>query len=304
MTTRRNFIKKTGAGFLAATAASLTVNGKLYGQLPEKAPQRNDLFKLAIAGFSFARFNIDDSLKMMQRMDVHYLCLKDFHLPLDSNEEQIAAFHAKLAEKNVTGYAAGPIYMGTEAEATRAFDYAKRVGVTTVVGVPYKVVDNERVASPELLQFINLKVREYDCKYAIHNHGPDMPKLFPNAASVIELVKDLDPRIGICLDIGHDIRDGFDPCNDLQKYSDRVFDIHIKDVTAASKEGRTCEMGRGVIDIPRFVKMLRSVGYSGACSLEFEKDMDDPLAGLAESIGYFRGVADSTKTKVVPKLFA
>jgi sugar phosphate isomerase/epimerase len=91
------------------------------------------------------------------------------------------------------------------------------------------------------------------------------------------------------------MRNGKDPIADLKKYQSRVFDIHIKNVTAASKAGSTCEMGRGVIDIPAFVRMLREVKYDGACSLEFEKDMDDPLAGLAESIGYFKGVIDSTE---------
>jgi len=26
------------------------------------------------------------------------------------------------------------------------------------------------------------------------------------------------------------------------------------------------------------------------CSLEFEKNAEDPLAGIAESVGYFKGV--------------
>jgi sugar phosphate isomerase/epimerase len=111
----------------------------------------------------------------------------------------------------------------------------------------------------------------------------------------MEHVGHLDARMGICLDIGHDTRDGFNPSDDLKKYHARIFDIHIKDVTAADKSGKTCEMGRGVIDIPAFVKMLRKVKYDGACSLEFEKDMTDPLAGLAESIGYFRGVLNGMK---------
>ena len=33
----------------------------------------------------------------------------------------------------------------------------------------------------------------------------------------------------MCLDIGHDTRNGKDPVADLKKYQSRVFDIHIKD---------------------------------------------------------------------------
>jgi sugar phosphate isomerase/epimerase len=285
MITRRNFVKKTGAGMIATVAAPMLLSENLYGKDPVKKTKAGDLFKVSMAGYSFVKFDLEQSLKMLRRIDVHYLCIKDFHLPLNSNEEQIAAFHAKLKEANVTGYGVGPIYMNNEAEVDRAFEYAKKVGVNVIVGVP---VHN-------LLPYIDKKVKEYDMQYAIHMHGPDMPDKYPDADDVWENVKALDPRIGMCLDVGHDARNGKDPVADLKKYHTRVFDIHIKNVTAASKAGSTCEMGRGVIDIPAFVRMLRKVKYSGACSLEFEKDMSDPLAGLAESIGYFRGVIDATK---------
>ncbi len=243
-----------------------------------------ELFKVSMAGFSFVKFDLDASLKMLQRMDVHYMCIKDFHLPLNSTDEQIATFKEKLDNADVTGYGVEPINMKTEGDVDKAFDYAKRVGVKLIVGIPQY----------ELLPYIEKKVKEYDFNYAIHIHGPDT-EIFPDAADVIKHVKDLDPRMGMCLDIGHDARAGRNSIEDLKKYHARVFDIHIKNVTAPNKAGRTCEMGRGIIDIPAFVKMLRKVKYNGACSLEFEKDMNDPLAGLAESIGYFRGVIDATK---------
>lgn len=243
-----------------------------------------ELFKVAIAGYTFVHFNLDETLKMMKEVDVHYLCIKDFHLPLNSTDEQIAAFHAKLASYDVTGYAVGPIYMKTKEEVDKAFEYAKKVGVKLIVGVP----------NHEVLPYVDQKVKEYDFKYAIHLHGPDI-KLYPNAKDIYENVKNLDARIGMCLDIGHDARDGQDPIADLKKYKDRVFDIHMKNTTAATKEGKTGEIGRGVIDIPAFVKMLRKVKYTGACSLEYERNMKAPLAGIAESIGYFRGVIDATK---------
>jgi sugar phosphate isomerase/epimerase len=285
MTTRRNFVKRTGAGFIAAVATTMLSGEKLYGKGSKKKTGTGNLFKVAIAGYSFVKFDLEQSLKMMQRMDVHYLCIKDFHLPLNSSEEQIAAFHARLAAANVTGYGVGPIYMNSEDEVNRAFEYARKVGVNIMVGVPLH----------GLLPYIAKKVKEYDMKYAIHLHGPDMPNKYPDADDVWEYVKNLDSRMGMCLDIGHDMRNGKDPIADLKKYQSRVFDVHIKNVTAASKAGSTCEMGRGIIDIPAFVRMLREVKYSGACSLEFEKDMNDPLAGLAESIGYFKGVIDGTE---------
>jgi sugar phosphate isomerase/epimerase len=164
------------------------------------------------------------------------------------------------------------------------------------VGVPFNRIEKRRVASAELLKLINTKVQEYDIKYAIHNHGPDMPELFPNAESGIAMIKDMDKRVGLCLDIGHEFRDGGRcPVKAMSAYADRIHDIHIKNVTAPDKSGRGIEMPRGKIDITAFVRAVRKAGYDGACSLEYEKDMSDPLLGIAESIGYFRGVMDATR---------
>lgn len=252
------------------------------GQQPP--PETGEKFKLGMAGFTFVRFDVEAMLKTMQRTDVHNICIKDFHLPLTSTDEEIATFHEKLKEYDVTGYAVGPIYMKSEEEVDNAFEYAKKVGVKLIVGVP----------NYELLPYVDKKVKEYNFHLAIHLHGPDMP-MYPDAEDVWNHVKDLDPRIGMCLDIGHDTRNGKDPVKDLKKYKSRVFDIHLKDVTGTTKLGYSLEVGRGIIDFPAFVKMLRKVGYSGMVSLEHEKDMGDPFMGIAESIGYFRAVVATTK---------
>ncbi|WP_134089284.1 sugar phosphate isomerase/epimerase [Olivibacter sp. XZL3] len=283
MNTRRNFLKKSLLGAVGASLANGAYNS-LQAQPLHRTMAKEDPFKLGIAGYSFVNFNLDESLQMMKKVDVHYLCIKDFHLPYNSSAEQIAAFHAKLKSFDVTGYAVGPIYMKTKDEIDKGFDYAKRVGVDLIIGIP----------NHEDLGYVAEKTKEYNIRYAIHNHGPE-DKLYPNASVIYDLIKDLDARVGICFDMGHNKRDGRDSVADLQKYSKRIFDMHLKNVTAATKEGTTCELGRGVIDIPAYVKMLRKINYTGSCSLEYEKDMKDPLAGIAESVGYFRGVCDGTR---------
>ncbi len=294
MTTRRSFFKQAGFGLAAAASAPALVT-LARAQQAAPAAGAEDSFKVAIAGYTFHKFNLDQTLEMMKKVDVHYLCIKDFHLPIKSTDEEIAAFHEKCRSFGVTGYGVGPIYMGTEEEVNTAFAYAKRAGVKTLVGVPFKMVEKKRVSSPELLKLINAKVQEYDINYAIHNHGPDMPELFPNAESGIEMIKEMDKRVGLCLDIGHQFRDGKDPVKAIIDYADRIHDVHIKNVTEPTKKGRGIELPRGAIDFPAVVRALRKINYTGACSLEYEKDMTDPLLGIAESIGYFRGVTDATR---------
>jgi len=269
-------------GFLAVTTQMTTAQEQRPGQ--RMPPETGEKFKIGMAGYTFAKFDLDKALATLKRTDVHYLCIKDFHLPMTSTDEQIAEFHSKLKANGVTGYAVGPIYMKSEVDIDKAFAYAKKVGVKLIIGVP----------NYDLLPYVDKKVKEYGYNYAIHLHGPDIAT-YPDAEDVWNHVKDLDPRIGMCLDIGHDTRNGKDPVADLKKYQSRVFDVHIKDVTGTTKLGYSLEVGRGVINFPAFVKMLRKVGYTGVCSLEHEKDMGDPFMGIAESIGYFRGIIEATK---------
>src|SRR5690606_40828865 len=123
----------------------------------------------------------------------------------------------------------------------------RRVGVKLIIGIPNK----------EDLAYISDKTKEYDIRYAIHNHGPE-DKLYPNASSIYDLVKGLDPRMGLCFDMGHNMRDGQDPIRDLERYHKRIFDIHFKNVTAADKDGTTCELGRGVIRSEEHTSELQS----------------------------------------------
>ena len=275
MKSRRQFFKLAGTGIIAAGVSPVFTSSDITSLIENTT----DTFSLGMAGYTFREFTVEKTIEMMTRIGITNLSLKDFHMPMNSTREQINTVLEKFRSGGINVYTVGVIYMKTEESVDQAFEYAKMAGVKMIVGAP----------DYPLLPYVEKKIKTYDFKLAIHNHGPDNP-LYPNATDIWDHVKDLDPRIGICIDIGHTTRDGHDPSVDIEKYSKRIFDIHIKDVDEASKEGKTVETGRGIIDIPKFVATLRKIKYSGKCSLEFEKDMKDPLAGIAESIGYFKGV--------------
>ncbi|MDR0230710.1 MAG: sugar phosphate isomerase/epimerase [Dysgonamonadaceae bacterium] len=245
----------------------------------------NDV-KIGIAAYTFRKFDIDSTLKMYKIADAKYMSVKDFHLPLNSTREQMEDFKKKCAHHDVIPYALGPIYMKTEEEVDNAFDYVVRFGGDLLIGVP----------NYELLPYVEQQVKTTGIRFAIHTHGPDNQP-FPDAKDAYDRIKDMDPLIGICIDLGHTIRFGGNATEDLIKYEDRIFDIHIKDVTAPSKEGTTCEMGRGVMDFYPILESLRLIEYKGAVSLEFEKDPDYPFFGVLESIGYLRGALDMVNRK-------
>lgn len=274
---RRRFFKNVGTCVLTWSLSSTFLSGSLLAMNKEIIDEEEDLFKVGIAGYTFVKFKLKPSLEMTERVDVHYLCIKDFHLPLDSTLEQIRDFLALLKARKIVGYGVGPIYMSSEAEVDKAFDYAKRIGVKLIVGVP----------EHELLPYVEKKVREYDFHYAIHNHGIE-DKRYPSVKSIYAKIKNLDTRIGICHDIGYSAQMGFDPASVTLKYGHRIYEMHIKDMTKGSAEGIDCVIGRGIVNFPSLIKALRKTKYNGKCSIEMASA--DPLPVIAESVGYFKGV--------------
>lgn len=280
MTVIRKMLQRAVMAAVAVVSLAL-----LAGAAPSNClVDGKDPLPVGIAGYTFARFDLDKSIAMMQRLGVHYLSVKDIHLPLNSSQETIDATLAKYKAANIQVYTVGVIYMKTKEAVDQAFAYAQKCGVPMIVGVP----------NYDLLDYAEQKVKEYDIKLAIHNHGPE-DALYPGPGDVYERIKQRDPRMGLCMDIGHAVRAGTSVDKAVKEYKDRLFDLHIKDVSIAAKEGKAIELGRGVIDFPSLVRSLNRIGYKGVCSIEFEKDMTDPLAGIAESIGYFKGVMAAEK---------
>jgi len=274
---RRQFLQILGAGTAASIAAATGGSAKDYARGASRANDKQ--LKLGLASYTLRKFDLDKTLAMTRRLGLKYIALKTMHLPLESGPAQIAEAAEKVKNAGLELYGGGVIYMKDQAEVNLAFDYAKAAGMKVIIGAPV----------PELLALVNQKVQQYDIKVAIHNHGPG-DKNYPTPASIYERIKDLDKRIGICNDIGHTMRAGEDPSVSAEKFADRLLDVHVKDESAATAKGQAVEVGRGVIDIPKFLRTLSKINYTGIVAFEYEKDADDPLPGLAESVGYVRGV--------------
>jgi len=273
---RRHFLQVVSVG-----AACLTGADCCLAQVGSAGKQKKSKpkFELGLASYTLREFNLEDTLAMTKKVGLKNICFKSMHLELDSTPEQIRETVEKVKDAGLNLYGGGVISMKNEGEVNQAFDYAKAAGMKVIIAAP----------SYEMLPLINKKVKQYDIKVAIHNHGPG-DDLFPIPSVALEHIKNLDKRIGMCHDIGHTKRYGSDPIAETRLCGDRLHDVHIKDVSAANKNGHGVEVGRGVIDIPKFLKTLIKMDYDGIVSFEYEKDAKDPLAGLAESVGYVKGV--------------
>lgn len=292
---RRGFL----GGAVATGAAALT-GCATCGTCCGSAAHGKVKFKLGMAGWTMCKRKLDEALDIMEKADFHYLCVKDYHLSFEATDAEIAAFKEKCAKKGVVPYSLGPDYMSSRERADKVFAFAQRYGAKMILGVPYEVAPGkkdvwgpDRHESRKLCEYISTLCARYDIRYAIHNHGPDLPNLFPTGESVWEMVKDLDPRMGLCLDIGHDFRAGKDPVESVRKYASRIWDIHLKNVSEPTVKGKARLLPHGAMDLKAVLRALVDVGYDGVCSLEYETDYEDNLAAVAECGGYFRGLVDS-----------
>lgn len=244
-----------------------------------KKLERKFGFSLGLASYTFRAFTLDQTIQMTRRLALEKIVLKDFHLSPDAPPDEVAREAKKVRDSGLDLYGAGVVYIQKPEEVEKIFRFAATAALRMLIAAP----------DPSLLPFIEKQVRQTGIQVAIHNHGPG-DKFYPTPGDAYARIKNLDRRIGICLDVGHTARAGLDPAAEARRVSDRLLDVHLKDVSAAGPEGETVEIGRGVIDIKSFLKAIMAINYRGTLAFEFEKDEKDPLPGVAESVGYVRAL--------------
>lgn len=269
----------------AALAASIPV-ARLAAQTPASARaavpagDRWRGLKPGVASYTLRKMPLAAAIKAIQRVGLQYVSIKDFHLPLDSTTEQRKAVAAQFKAAGITPLSCGNVSMKNDvADVRRAFEYARDIGLPTIVCSP----------DPDSLKILDAMVKEFDIKIAIHNHGPEDER-FPSPYDVWTAVQPYDKRVGLCIDVGHTTRAGVNPAEAIRKCRDRLYDLHIKDINSAAPDGETIEGGRGIIDLAAVLRALLDVKYPYLLSFEYEKDADDPLPGLSETIGYAKGL--------------
>lgn len=267
---RKHFLRAAG---LTGAAVAL---GTSHGFARQHSTQSAVRFSMGIASYTFRRFTVDEVIAYCKKLDLKGVSLKEMHLPLTADADLIRSTARKIRDAGLMFTSAGVIYMNNEAEVDRAFVYAQTAGISCIVGVPRH----------ELLSHVEAKVKEFNIRVAIHNHGPE-DRVYPSVHTVNEKIASLDSRIGFCIDVGHVARLNEDPAEMIRTYHSRMYEVHLKDV---DESGNTIEAGRGRINLPAVLNELISVGYAGPVSFEFEKDEREPLSGVSESVGYIRGL--------------
>ena len=276
---RRDFVRSIGI-VGAALAAGGNVFARGHGGPPAEAAAP---FRLGLASYTLRNFNraqVIGFLKQLKVLDLNTKDVKD-HLPSSTHEEEAAAV-AEYAAAGVRLHAAGTIYFpkDEDADIRGKFEYCKRAGIGVIVaGDP----------APETLPRIEKFVKEYDIRFALHNHGPE-DKIWHSPLDVLKAMKGMDPRMGCCIDVGHTVRAGTDVVQAIHEAGPRLWNMHIKDLANFQDKESQVAVGEGIMPVRKIFEALVAVKYKGFVDLEYEIHPDDPMPGVIESFGYMRGV--------------
>lgn len=274
-TSRRGFLAGA-AGFagLSAAAAVPVIDNESAG------------FKLGVATYSLREFQRALAIKMIKELKTPYVSVKEFHLPYRSSADELEKGRKEFEKAGIKIMSGGNISLAKddEADIRKYFAYAKTCGMPMIVCAP----------SHANLKKLEAAVKEYNIRAAIHNHGPE-DKHFPTPQSVLEAVRGLDPRVGLCMDVGHSARTGVDVVKSIAEAGPRLLDMHIKDLKSPSEKGSQCDVGEGAMPIVAIFKQLQKMGYKGCVNLEYEINADNPLPGMQKSFAYMRGVLAGLK---------
>ncbi len=273
-TSRRTFL-----GAAASVAGLAALGTKPASAVIEPEPWG---IKLGIATYSLRSFDRPTAIEMLKKLHVKYVSIKDLHLKIGAPAAETKAGRAEFDAAGLVVTSGGNVDMtkGTSVETLRPqFEYAKAAGLPMMVCAPTK----------ENIKFVEALVKEYDIRIAIHNHGPE-DKHFPTPQSVLDVVRTLDKRCGLCMDIGHSARTGIDVVKTLAGAKDRLFDMHVKDLTDFTSRDSQVDIGDGKLPFVAIFKELKKQGYTGCVNMEYEINAKDPMMGMQRSLSYMRGI--------------
>jgi inosose dehydratase len=125
-----------------------------------------------------------------------------------------------------------------------------------------------------LISEIGKRTADLGVSLGYHNH---MGTLGERPEEVDQILEAADPRYAkLELDVAHYFQGGGDPAKAIEKYSDRLLFLHIKDVESLTNAAdakhpyRFVELGRGRVDLPAVFATLGKTNFRGWAIVELD----------------------------------
>jgi len=279
-----------------ARKAAAVPGGKKETDTP--APRKDLEWRLGVQAWTFNRFTFFEAVDKVKSLGLHWI--EAYPGQKLGGTDEKAVFHhdmpaaareeakKKLAEAGVRLVNYGVVGLpGDEAGCRKVFDFAKEMGIETIVSEP----------APASLPMIDRLCKEYGLRVALHNHP--RPARYWSPDIVLKAVKGCSPRIGACADTGHWMRSGVPPLEALKKLEGRIVSFHFKDLNAfGDMKAHDVPWGTGKADVKALLAEMKRQGFSGVFSIEYEYHWENSLPELKACAACFKKTAAALGVKV------
>jgi sugar phosphate isomerase/epimerase len=240
-------------------------------------------FKLGIQSYCFRKYkDIDGLTAALRKAELGYVEIWPGHVSFEQSTEEIRKALKEITDAGITVSSYGQVsFKNDEDIARKAFHFAREAQIAAITANP----------DPEAYKLLDGLCEEYGVNLAVHNHGRN--HRYGTTARLEEMLSRTSKRFGICLDTAWFFDAGEDPFTVLEKYRDRLYGVHLKDF-GFDEEGNAYDViiGEGKLDLPRFMKELANIEYSGYLSIEYEGDADNPVPNTVRCVKAVQGAID------------
>jgi sugar phosphate isomerase/epimerase len=225
-------------------------------------------------------------------LGIHYIFL---NIPA---EEQVEDLQRRLAEHDLTAIVLrGDTDLSKESsldELESQFAICKKMGVRYMFLSP-KRHDAEKEAIYERLRQVGNIAQKYGVTVALETH----PDLGTNGDIHLETMRQINhPNVRVNFDTGniHYYNEDRTAPDELRKIIDYVATVEIKDHNGVYNDWNFPALGKGIVDIPAVLKVLREHRYDGPVTVEIEGikgvewDEETTKQVIEESVKYLRSL--------------
>jgi len=248
-------------------------------------------WKLAMQAYSFNRFTFYEAIDKTKALDLRYIEGYPGHR-LSKENPDVKADHnmssqlkqqvkLKLQDAGIKLVNYGVVGLpNNEAECRKVFDFAREMGIETIVSEPPE----------EAFDLIEKLCEEYKINVAIHNHPK--PSHYWDPDTVLKVCQGRSTRIGACADTGHWMRSGINPLEALKKLQGRIISLHFKDLNEfGNPKAHDVIWGTGAGDAKALLAELARQNFKGVFSIEYEHNWLESMPEIKKSAEFFRKVA-------------
>ena len=250
-------------------------------------------WRLGMQSYSFNRFTLTEALDKTQELGLKYIEVYPGHklggkwgdLVFDFNLDARTQKELKqlAASKGIKIVGTGVFVTDKSSDWEKMFRFAKSMEMEFITCEP-------ALGDWDLVEKLS---GQYGIKVSVHNHP--QPSDYWSPDNLLAAISSRSTSIGSCSDVGHWRREGLDQIECLKKLNGRIVSLHFKDIAEkvdGEAEQHDVIWGTGILDVKGMLKELKSQGFWGVFSIEYEYNWDNSVPDIKKCIEYFDRVTD------------